>query len=200
MQDSFLDDLRRPRPDPGGGAAAAHAALMGMALGEKIILLERNRSPGKESYDCPWERLGREGNRLTAHFMGLRNEDVQAYHALAVALRAKEDPIPVQHALDDAIRCPLKIMRASREALMLVGEIGRCCRSFLVADVLVACELLGAALLAAHHIGSANIPLSEETAFREKWSFELSHELDLGKATLTEVRARLEVRHGSGGR
>lgn len=199
MQDSFLDDLRRPRPDPGGGAAAAHTALLGMALGEKIILVERRRAGVGETDDCPWEKLGREVNRLTAHFTDLRDEDVQAYHALAVALRAGGDAALLEDALEGAIHCPFKIMSASREALILVGEIGRCCRPFLVADVLVACELLGAALRAAYHIGSANLPLIEEKAFSDRWFLELLHEHDMGKATLADVRARLEVRRVSGG-
>lgn len=200
MQDSFLDDLRRPRPDPGGGAAAAHAALLGLALGEKIILLERKRAVGGEPDDCPWKRFGGEVDRLTAHFLSLRGEDVQAYHALAVALRVRGDAALLREALDSAIHCPLKIMKASREALVLVGEIGRCCRTFLVADVLVACELLGAALRGAYHIGSANLPLIEEEALSDKWSLELVREHDVGRATLADVRASLEVRRASGGR
>ena len=44
MHDSFLEALARPEPVPGGGAAAAHGACVGLALLEKIVLVELRRS------------------------------------------------------------------------------------------------------------------------------------------------------------
>ena len=45
--DSFLQELAQARPDPGGGAAAAFGARLGLALLEKVVQLEggRRREP-----------------------------------------------------------------------------------------------------------------------------------------------------------
>ena len=37
MVDSFIDALAKPKPVPGGGAAAAYGASVGLALLEKIV-------------------------------------------------------------------------------------------------------------------------------------------------------------------
>jgi formiminotetrahydrofolate cyclodeaminase len=203
MADSFLDDLRRPRPDPGGGAAAAHGALLGMALVEKIALVEQRRASrknGEDHTDHTWEALLRQALRLQVVFTRLRAEDVQAYHALAEVLKAGDDPDRLQDALDTAVQCPLRIMESSREALTLVEDAGKRCRQYLVADVLVACEFLGAAVEGAHHIAMANIPLVESPSVRERWLSELSQELVRGRERLAGVRAILEERNAAGSR
>jgi len=51
MHDSFLEALARPEPVPGGGAAAAHGACVGLALLEKIVLVEQFRFPAYEKGD-----------------------------------------------------------------------------------------------------------------------------------------------------
>ena len=48
MSASFLDQLARARPDPGGGAAAAFSAGVGLALLTKVIRLEKS-GPGGAS-------------------------------------------------------------------------------------------------------------------------------------------------------
>jgi formiminotetrahydrofolate cyclodeaminase len=199
MVDPFLDDLRRPRPDPGGGAAAAHSALLGIALSEKIVCLERKRFAGKHPESELWEDCFRKVSRLTDSFTRLRSEDVDAYKNLAEALGGGEDAARLHRALAAAIQCPLDIMREARKALDLVEEVGGRCRRFLVADVLVACELLGAAILGACHIAIANLPLIQEASLRARWLEELTRERNLGNERLNGVRADLEVRNAAGG-
>jgi formiminotetrahydrofolate cyclodeaminase len=199
MGDSFIEDLRRPRPDPGGGAAAAHGALLALALAEKIVLIEQGRASRAGVEPEGWERLHRQAMGLKDRFTSLRGEDVRAYEQLAEALRSRGDEDRLRQALDVAIQCPLSIMRGSREALELVEAAGSRCRLFLVADVLVACELLGAALRSAHHIAVANLPLLDDRSSREKWGGALADELHRGVERLDEVRRSLEVRHATGG-
>ena len=43
MDSAFLKALAQGRPDPGGGAAAAHSAALGLALLEKVCQLEHRR-------------------------------------------------------------------------------------------------------------------------------------------------------------
>lgn len=198
MPGSFLEDLRRPRPDPGGGSAAAHGALLGIALAEKIVLIEQRRSAPRVSEFDFWEGLRMEASRLSDLFTWLRTEDVLVYRQLAEALRSGVDGSRLQSALTEAIRCPLGIMRGTWEALDLMEAAGSRCKPFLVADVLVACEFLGAALFSAHHIARANLPLIREPSHRDRWLAELTAELDRGRERLDRVRTVLEDRHAAG--
>jgi formiminotetrahydrofolate cyclodeaminase len=174
-----------------------------MALLEKIVLVEQRRASrknGEDHSDHTWEASLRQTLRLQAVFGRLREEDVRAYHALAEVLKAGEAPDRLQDALDTAVRCPLKIMECSREALTLADNAGKRCRQYLVADVLVACEFLGAAFEGAHHIALANIPLMESSSVRERWLLGLSQELVKGRERLAGVRAILEERNAAGSR
>jgi formiminotetrahydrofolate cyclodeaminase len=200
MVDSFLDELRRPRPDPGGGAAAAHGALLGIALAEKIVQLEWKRAAGTDAELEPREGHLREVSRLTLLFTRLRSEDVEAYRILAEVLRSGDGGIRLHDALVAAVRCPMEIMREARGALDLIEDVGSGCRRFLVADVLVACEFLGLAVRSAYHIAIANLPLMEDLSSRGMWLAELTRERDHGIRRLDAARAALEVRNAAGGR
>jgi formiminotetrahydrofolate cyclodeaminase len=83
MSDSFLEALARPEPVPGGGAAAAHGACVGLALLEKIVLVELRRS------DIPsesrWQNLLEEVRRSSTTLLRLRDEDGEAYVRFAQA-------------------------------------------------------------------------------------------------------------------
>lgn len=201
--ESFLDDLKRPQPDPGGGAAAAHGALLGMALLEKILLIERKRMSareGDEHLNCIWESSLQKALELQAAFVRLREEDVKAYHELAEAIRALARAERLHVVVERAICCPLRIMECSREALAIVEAAGLSCRRHLVADVLVACEMLGAALAGASHIAVANLPLIRSAAVRAKWLSDLNGELARGKEVMAHVRGVLEQRNAAGSR
>ncbi len=198
MSGSFLDDLRRPRPDPGGGSAAAHGALLGVALVEKVVLIERRRARGRDSEFDFWDNLRRESERLVDWFTRLRAEDVLVYRRLAEALRGGANGSRLEAALTDAVSCPLRIMQGAGEALDLIDAAGSRCRPLLVADVLVACEFLGAALFSAHHIARANLPLMREPSNHDEWLARLTAELDRGRGRLDRVRGFLEGRHATG--
>ena len=78
--DSFLQELAQPRPDPGGGAAAAYGARLGLALLEKVVLLEgRRRRPPAGASAFTWEQALARLRRLSAVFSELQEADVQAY-------------------------------------------------------------------------------------------------------------------------
>jgi formiminotetrahydrofolate cyclodeaminase len=169
-----------------------------MALAEKIVLLEQKRTLRRVSEFELWEGLRMEASRLRDLFTWLRTEDMLVYQQLAEVLRDGVDGLRLQGALVEAIQCPLGIMRGSWEALELIEAAGMRCRPLLVADVLVACEFLGAALFSAHHIARANLPLMRDPSTRERWLAELTAELDRGRERLQRVRTALEVHHAAG--
>ncbi len=51
MSPDFLTELAQPRPDPGGGAAAAYSARVALGLITKLAKLEHKRArPGGDEF------------------------------------------------------------------------------------------------------------------------------------------------------
>jgi formiminotetrahydrofolate cyclodeaminase len=190
MDSAFLKTLALARPDPGGGAAAAHSAALGLALIEKVVRLEHQRQGPAKNPGFPWDDLLARVSLVSAALLRLQAEDVQAYFSLAKALAA-EDPEALAPALEEAVACPLRIMQQAQEGLALICQSGGGCKLHLVADLLVACELLGAAFRGAHHIARANLPLMHRDFKRAVWAEELTLTVSAIEAELLQVRAEL---------
>ena len=145
MDSAFLQALAQARPDPGGGAAAAHSAALGLALLAKVVQLEHRRQGPEKNPGVPWHDLLARVRLVAVALLRLQAEDVEAYFQLTRA-RTQGDPDEMAAALDEAVACPLRIMQQAQEGLALMAQGGAGCALHLVADLLVACELLGAAL------------------------------------------------------
>ena len=193
MESSFLEALAKGRPDPGGGAAAAHSAALGLALLSKVVQLEHRRQTPEGEPGFPWGDLLARVRVVAAALLRLQTEDVRAYFKLTQA-RTSGDPIEMAGALEEAVACPLRIMQQAQEGLALLARGGAGCALHLVADLLVACELLGAAFRGAHHIARANLPLMPQDSRRAVWDEDLSHTLDALEAEFQQVRAELSRR------
>jgi len=190
MDSAFLKALALARPDPGGGAAAAHSAALGLALLEKVVRLEHQRQGPAKNPGFPWHDLLARVSIVSAALLRLQEEDVQAYFSLAKALAA-DDPEALAPALEEAVACPLRIMQQAQEGLALISQSGGGCKLHLVPDLLVACELLGAAFRGAHHIARANLPLMRQDFKRAVWTEELTLTMSAIEAELLQVRAEL---------
>jgi formiminotetrahydrofolate cyclodeaminase len=191
MSASFLDQLARGRPDPGGGAAAAFSAGVGLALLTKVIRLEKSRPYNEESMVTFWNEKLAETRRLVRIFRRLRQADVEAYLTMAQALSVRQRGSNLQRAVEEATRCPWQIMGQVLVALDLIGEAGAQCRHHLLSDLLVATELLGGALQAAHHIAAANLPLINTTLRQREWVNRLSQASHQGLEATLRVRSQL---------
>jgi len=193
MESSFLEALAQARPDPGGGAAAAHSAALGLALLSKVAQLEHQRQgpPGEPGF--PWGDLLARVRVVAAALLRLQAEDVKAYVQLTQA-RTKRDPIEMAAALEEALACPLRIMQQAQEGLCLICQGGARCKPHLLADLLVACELLGAAFRGAHHIARANLPLMRQESRRAVWAADLTHTFSAVEAEFQQVQAGLLAR------
>jgi formiminotetrahydrofolate cyclodeaminase len=193
MDSPFLHALAQARPDPGGGAAAAHGAAMGLALLEKVVRLEQQR----QEVDCrphfPWEDLLRRVRQVNEALLRLQEEDIQAYFNLVEA-RGSRDPSILAATLEEAIGCPLRIMQQAQEGLALISQGGARCKMHLISDLLVACEILGAAFRGAHHIARANLLLMQQGARRIVWAEDLALTLKAAEAILQQVSVELSDR------
>jgi formiminotetrahydrofolate cyclodeaminase len=164
---SFLKELAKAQPNPGGGAAAAFGARLGLALLEKVVCLEGQRPVNpKGSPGLPWEKTLARLRRLAELLRELQEQDVQAYSRLTAA-RAAGNAQRLTAAAQEAVSCPEEIARQAAEALKLLAWAGKRCRRHLLSDLMVGCELLGAALRGAHHIAGANLPLVGNEASRQ---------------------------------
>jgi formiminotetrahydrofolate cyclodeaminase len=190
METSFLKTLAQARPDPGGGAAAAHGAALGMALLSKVVRLERQRQGPTGQPGFPWHDLLAQVRQVSTTLLRLQEEDVRAYFRLTRA-RTAGDPEELAAALEEAVACPLRIMQQAQEGLALIAQGGVPCKLHLVSDLLVACELLGAAFRGAHHIARANLALMPQDPRQAVWVGDLAHTLGVLEVELQQVRTDL---------
>jgi formiminotetrahydrofolate cyclodeaminase len=193
MDSAFLKALGQARPDPGGGAAAAHSAALGLALLEKVVQLEHRRQSPEGELGSFWSDLLAQVRLVAAGLLRLQAEDVEAYFQLTRA-RTQDDPNALATALDEAVACPLRIMQQAQEGLCLICRGGARCRPHLISDLLVACELLGAAFRGAHHIARANLSLMGQSSRRAIWAANLTHTLAALQSELQQAQAGLLLR------
>ena len=191
MSASFLDQLARARPDPGGGAAAAFSAGVGVALLIKVIRLEKSRPYHDESLVQFWSEKLAASRRLARILQRLRQADVEAYLTMSQALSVRQQGANLQRAVEEATRCPWQIMGQVLMALDLIGEAALHCRHHLLSDLLVATELLGGALQASYHIAAANLPLIKTTIRQKEWANRLSQASHQGLEATLRVRSQL---------
>jgi formiminotetrahydrofolate cyclodeaminase len=190
MDSAFLKALAQGRPDPGGGAAAAHSAALGLALLEKVLQLEHQRHNPEGVPGFPWGDLLARVRVVAAALLRLQEEDVRAYFKLTQA-RTSGDPVEMAAALEEALACPLRIMQQAQEGLGLIYRGGTRCKLHLISDLLAASELLGAAFRGAHHIARANLPRMRQDSRRAIWAADLTHTLSAGESEFQQAQAGL---------
>jgi formiminotetrahydrofolate cyclodeaminase len=172
MHTSFLEALARPEPVPGGGAAAAHGACVGLALLEKIVLVELERS------DIPsgsrWQNLLEELRKASATLLRLRDEDGKAYMRFAKAKTFGKGDEEILAALKQAVESPMAVMKEAQRSLDLAARAGNHCKGHLLSDLLVVCELLRAAINGTHRIAQANICVMRDPSLSSHYQNELN--------------------------
>ena len=167
MHDSFLEALAAPRPIPGGGAAAAHGACVGLALLEKIVLVELKRDQITSNYT--WSDLLEEVRASSRTLQELRDEDGRAYLRFAKAKTFGNSDEETLEALKAAIESPIAIMKEAQKSLELVARAGKHCKRHLLSDLLVVCELLRAAVEGNHRIAQANMGTMGDPSLRSHY-------------------------------
>jgi formiminotetrahydrofolate cyclodeaminase len=196
MVDSFLDALAKPEPVPGGGAAAAHGACVGLALLEKIVQVELQRS--RDSSEAEWRNLLQEVKKSSSTLLRLRDEDGRAYVRFAQAKNFGKGKTEVFEALQQAIECPVSIMEEASKTLDQAARAGSRCKGHLLSDLLVVCELLRATISGVHRIAQANLSLMEASPGRNEYEDRLEQLLSDSKKLYESVVSVLLQRAGFG--
>ena len=136
---------------PGGGGASACTGSYGCALGLMACALTH----GKKKYACYEEDLYRIEGELTScrdTLLNCINEDAKGFLPLSKAYglpkdtpeKAAEKERILENALYQASLTPMKILKESARAMVLLDELSTKCSKLIVSDVVT-----GAALLAA---------------------------------------------------
>ena len=196
MADSFMDALARPKPVPGGGAAAAHGACVGLALLEKIVQVELQRS--RDSSEVEWRNLLREVKKSSSTLLQLRDKDGRVYVRFAQAKTFGKAKTEVFAALQQAIECPISIMEEANAAVNFVARAGVHCKGHLLPDLLVVCELLRATISGAHRIAQANLSLMESSPERSDYQDRLEQLLTGSRELYEAAVSALVQRAGFG--
>ena len=197
MVDPFIDDLAKPKPVPGGGAAAAHGACVALALLEKIVKVELLRC--RDSSEAEWKNLLQEVKESSRTFLNLREEDGRAYVRFAHARTFGKGKTEVLQALQQAIECPIRIMEEASKTLDQAARAGGRCQGHLLSDLLVVCEFLSATIRGTYRITQANLSLMEESAKRRKYQQRVEKVHSGGRELYESVVSALVQRAGFGG-
>ncbi len=155
-QSSFLDDLARATPTPGGGSAAAFSAATAAALVAMVARL----TVGKKKYaavETQMWSLIEQAENLRQQLTAAIEEDAEAFQAYLTANRLPKDTPEqeqarhqaLQDATREAILVPLKVARLALEVLGLAVEVAGAGNLNAISDAGSAAALARAALHAA---------------------------------------------------
>lgn len=198
--DAFLEALQQPRPDPGGGSAAAHGGLMALCLLHKVAALEEKRAAKTSALGRWWNETLQEILSLAEAFRRWRKDDVEAYQKLAQVWKVEASHAVRDAAAMAATQVPLAVMKTAASALKTAGAIGDRCARHLAADVAVAAEFLGSALHGAFWIALANAECLHDAKSHEGLRRILWKLREEGEETLRGLRQSLKDRCEAGRR
>lgn len=134
---------------PGGGGASACTGSYGCALGLMACALTH----GKKKYACYEEDLYRIEGELTScrdTLLNCINEDAKGFLPLSKAYglpkdtpeKAAEKEQILEKALYQASLTPMKILKESARAMVLLDELSTKCSKLIVSDVVTGAALL----------------------------------------------------------
>lgn len=148
----FAETLGSKSPTPGGGAAAAYAALFGASLARMVVEFARGRKQNAEHADLFADVMARIDTSLE-HLRPMGERDASAFQLVASAYslpkgthdeQARRDRA-IQEALIGAMTVPEELAHMARDVLhalvRIKGHVGR----NLIGDVGTATGLLTAA-------------------------------------------------------
>ncbi len=185
---AFLDELASGSPAPGGGSTAALAGAMASALCGMVSRLTLGRQKLRDRWPA-MEEVASEADRLRGRFLGLVDEDADAYLAVVAARKLPRGSDDERAARERAVAVAvLHSARAPLETLLLAGEAAELAARALeqgnpscLTDAGSAAQAARLAAEAAAYNVRINLPDIADPSERAR----LAHETD---AALTAVR------------
>ncbi|MEJ5314384.1 glutamate formimidoyltransferase [Anaerolinea thermophila] len=130
LQSSFLDELARGTPTPGGGSASAYSAAAGAALVAMVARLTVGKKKYAEVESQMWAII-EQAEALRQEMTHAIEEDAQAFETYLTASRMPKDTPEQQEirarALEEAtlgaIQVPLRVARKAVEIMALAVQV-----------------------------------------------------------------------------
>ena len=152
-------------------------------MATKIARLEAERERDPSSRDGRRDEIVAGLATLRTEASRLQDEDCRAYRKLVEACAPGHNRRQFLAAFDEAVRCPIRIARTAEAGLGLISEIGCYCKRYLIPDLQVAAEFLGAAIEGAYRIAASNFTLSDSPNGHEALHADLEK---IGRASCRE--------------
>jgi formiminotetrahydrofolate cyclodeaminase len=166
---------------------------------QKIVRLELQRQPLAPELQSLWETLLDHACGLAETALRLRDEDGRAYMRFAKARASGKAAQDVIAALEQAVESPLNIMEAAHDGLSCASQAGQHCRKHLLSDLLVVCELLGAASRGAYRIAQANLLLMADSSRKGEYQKMLGRLRHRWSDSFQQVERSILARAGAAG-
>jgi glutamate formiminotransferase/formiminotetrahydrofolate cyclodeaminase len=150
--DGFLSTVAAPKPTPGGGSAAAHAAALGAALTQMVAGLTAGRQKYADVHD-EMQRIVTDARALRSKLTALVQRDAASFERVRLAYKLPQDSdeqrsaraTAVRESLIHAAEVPLETARAAVEIASLAATVAERGNRNAVGDAAMAAMLAEAA-------------------------------------------------------
>lgn len=197
----FLHELASASPAPGGGSAAALAGALSSGLCGMVARLTLAREKLRDSWPA-MEEVASEADELRARFLGLVDEDAEAYLAVVAARKlargTDDERAAREHAVSVAV---LRSARAPLETLLLAGKAAEIAARALeqgnpscLTDAGSAAQAARLAAEAAAYNVRINLPGIADTAERARLSAETDAALSAVRIGTDRIARSVESR------
>jgi formiminotetrahydrofolate cyclodeaminase len=203
----FIDELSSPKATPGGGSVAALCGALGAALSAMAAGL----TVGKEKFKDTWasmEEIAGRADRLRVHFLGLVQQDADAYQEVVAALKLPRETEQqrissrkaLQAALKKAATIPLETLRASEGLMGIAQQAVEQGDPNVITDAGAAVHLAyNAGEIAAYNV-RINLAQIEDEGFRLEYSHEVEERINKLTAVLNKMDEYInaQLKRGNG--
>ena len=192
----FVAEVASAEPVPGGGAAAAHAASLGAALGEMVARLTEGRERFREVQGEVRDALA-ELVPLRARLAGAAAEDATAFRRVMEARRMPQSTEGerserlrrLEEALKGAALVPLEVAGVAVQVLELLETLSEIGNPNALSDAATGAQLVLAAVIAARYNVLVNTADIDDEEFASEHSSRARDLLERAR----EVAARIEA-------
>lgn len=192
----FVAEVARGEPTPGGGAAAAHAASLGAALGEMIAHLTEGREKFKDVQGEVRDVLA-ELTPLRARLARAVTEDAESFARVMEARRLvprtegerRERANKLEEALKGAATIPLEVAGAAVQVLELLETLSEIGNPNALSDAAAGAQLSLAAINSARYNVLVNTAEIEDEEFAQEHRSRVRDLLERAQ----EITARIEA-------
>lgn len=138
----FMNELGSAKPAPGGGAAAAMCAALGLSLFEMVLRINARKHPAKL-------KKAAKVHKNVQTCLSIMKEDAQAFLKISQLYKSGQKSTACQKALKNGAEVPYKIIHIAKQMLKESTSEHAHTSAWLKSDLVEAELLLKAAIAAA---------------------------------------------------